>query len=556
LQIAGTSIKVRSLEFGNRRFRKLSDFTINFADRLTIIAGHNGIGKSTILGLVANTFGLTDSPSTKNYFGDPFYASIEKILYLALEEVNEAQEDPAAGPFVMAEAGELKIKKRCALTRRSQWRRARVVPRTVGKEENDPYGQDAKIPLPTIYLGIKRLASIGEADEKEVTSSTIDMDEEDKQLIASFVRSVIQGVEVNAEITRQDIKGARKRTIQPGYLNHDALAISMGQDSLGSIATALASFNYLRRELGDNYPGGLLVIDELDVGFHPHAIERLVTSLKKQARLLRLQVIATTHSPRLIEAVHPQGNGNFNSPDSVIYLLDTVSPRLAPDQSLHAILGDMALRPETKREDPALIMHFEDTEGAQFCKKLLAGRTGALARKHGIKLKLCPLGIGGSNLVKLPSYDPIFKKRILAVDADTTVPAAAGKNGNIVKLPCGPGAAGVNRSPENTIICFLREMTAATGGPLREALRMLKTTNPSTDKIHATFFSGLEAVTTNRESTKKWWAQHWDKLSDWKVIEAWAQCNPTQVKQFIRSVELAVDKVSKSLLADRGLNGE
>src|SRR5690606_11256507 len=129
------------------------------------------------------------------------------------------------------------------------------------------------------------------------------------------------------------IRGSKKKTAQPGYAAHEALAVSMGQDSLGSIATALASFNRLKRQQGDAYVGGRLVIDELDVGFHPHAIGRLVRCLKRYAGNLNLQVIATTHSPLMIEAVHPEGGGDVRSPDKVVYLVDTRTPRVAEDQS-------------------------------------------------------------------------------------------------------------------------------------------------------------------------------------------------------------------------------
>ena len=71
-------------------------------ERVTLIAGHNGIGKSTILGLVANTFGMTDRSGPKSYFGEPFYANIERIVYLALAEVADAQKDPSAAPVVTA----------------------------------------------------------------------------------------------------------------------------------------------------------------------------------------------------------------------------------------------------------------------------------------------------------------------------------------------------------------------------------------------------------------------------------------------------------------------
>ena len=95
-------IKVKSVAFGQKPFRKLKEIDIQFADRLTVIAGHNGIGKSTILGLVANTFGLTGSSGPKTYLSDHFSANIERIVYLALEEVAEAQKNTASAPVVSA----------------------------------------------------------------------------------------------------------------------------------------------------------------------------------------------------------------------------------------------------------------------------------------------------------------------------------------------------------------------------------------------------------------------------------------------------------------------
>jgi predicted ATPase len=47
-------MKVSKITFGDPSFRMLKNITINIADRITVIAGHNGIGKSTILGLIAN----------------------------------------------------------------------------------------------------------------------------------------------------------------------------------------------------------------------------------------------------------------------------------------------------------------------------------------------------------------------------------------------------------------------------------------------------------------------------------------------------------------------
>jgi predicted ATPase len=539
------AVKVKSLTFGKPPFRKLGNFKIDFADRLTVIAGHNGIGKSTILGLVANTFGLTETGGPKSYFGEAFSANIERIVYLALEEVAEAQKDTASAPVVVAAVDDIEVKKRCAMTQRSIWKRARVVPRTIEKVEGDTVGQDAKVPLPTIYLGMKRLASAGEADEKDVQSTRLAMHADDSALMVDFVSSVIWGTELNTNVTHQTIKGSNKKTAQPGYQLHDAFAVSMGQDSLGSIATSLASFNQLKRDMGDNYPGGLLVIDELDVGFHPHAIERLVKALKTHANKLSLQIIATTHSPRLIEAVHPDGGGNARAPDRVIYLLDTQNPRLAPDQSLGAMLADMAMLPDddkpVKKRKPKLAVYFEDNEAAEFCASLIpSSKKAALGRKYGVNINWIPLGISGSHLVGLPSKDPLFLDRVLIVDADTSVPKAAAKRGNTIKLPNVPGITGVARSPENMIKQFLRDISKEKEGPKRQALIDLNTTNPTSNKVQVNFFQDGDGDSTERTKAKAWWIKHWPKLKSWGVIEQWAKVYKAEAEAFETAFESAV----------------
>lgn len=545
-------IKVKSLSFSARPFRKLRELEIEFADRLTLIAGHNGIGKSTILGLVANTFGLTSPSDPKSYFSEPFYANIERIVYLALAEVEIAQADPSAAPLVQAEVNGRIVKKRCAMTQRGRWKRARVVPRTVDREDADDIGQDAKVPLPTIYLGIRRLASFGEADEKDVFSQPASIEQEDAQLILTFIRSIIAGTDLTEEVIHQQIKGAKKRTMQPGYRQHDSLSVSLGQDSLSSIATALASFNQLKREMGAQYPGGLLVIDELDAGFHPHAISRLASALRSYARKLELQVVATTHSSHLIGLVHPDGSGSKSAPDKVVYLLDTARPRLAPDQSLRAIIEDMTLVENTVEEKPSLCVYFEDQEALEFFDVLFpSARRGGLGRRLGVKVQLIALGVGGNHLVGLPTRDPIFKDRVLVVDGDTAIRGAAASYDNIVKLPCAAGARDKARSPENSIRLFLQELTQAVDGPYYEALNQLKTRNPTTDKVRNTFFLDGAGASDEREKTKRWWRDHWREISAWKVIEGWASLHEPEVTAFQHHLELALSAVATRLIVSR-----
>ena len=555
-------IKVNSITFGEQPFRKLKNLRIDIADRLTVIAGHNGIGKSTILGLLTNTFGLTDKENYKSYFGESFYCSIERIVYLSLLEAQNSSSKAEDSPMVDCSYNGEQLIKRCALTQRKVWRRARVVPRTFGKNDNlSDVGADAKIPLPSIYLGVSRLASIGEANEKDVLTRPAEMDPEDNNLITKFISSVITGSKLNQTATHQSIKGTRKKTIQPGYEHHEALAVSMGQDSLASIATAFASFNKLKREMGDDYPGGLLVIDEVDVGFHPHAIERLANALRRFAKSLNLQVITTSHSPKFIECIHPEGSGNKNAPDNIIYLIDTRHPRLADDQSLEAILNDMTLIDDQPSKEPPkvikkdrtpVITYFEDAEAMQFFEELLgSSKKTELSKKYNVLIKTIPLGIGGSNLIQLPSKDPVFKQRLLVVDGDTTVKENNYKNGHILKLPCPKGSTGTNRSPENIIKNFLKSMIDSDDSDVQSSLRNLKTKNPTTDKIENTFFADGDGESNKRESAKKWWQDHWNQIKEWNVIHEWAKTQEEEINIFLSDLENELNAFSNKTIENQ-----
>lgn len=541
-------ILVRSIEFGQPPFRKLGAMKIEFADRVTLIAGHNGIGKSTILGLLTNTFGLTGSEH-KTYFGESYFKNIERIVFIAKEEAVGSKASPKSNPIVSAKLGDITIRKRCSVIERKQWNRARVVPRTVDPDPNDPVGHSAKIPLPTIYLGMRRLASIGESGDIDLASSLLSMEDADRKVIVEFVKSVILGISVNDQVTQTPVKANGVVSVQPGFDAHGAMAISVGQDSLGSIATAFASFSKLQRELGESYPGGLLVIDEIDVGFHPHALERLAKAITKYARKFDVQVIATTHSPALIECIHPSGGGNAKSPDSVVYLLDTNTPRIAEDQSLKSILQDMSLRQDipVPTVKPKLGVYFEDEEGRQLFDELFGrGKKISISKRAGVSIQPIALGVGGSNLLQLPDHDPIFRDRILVVDADTTVPKKSKDRGNTAKLPCPPGAQGTDRSPENMIINFVRQLMDANTGPYYNLMLRIKVSNPSSDKIRAEFFSE-DVKLGDRVSTKKWWNKHWPTLKSWKIIDLWMEHHSAQVSAFVSEFESAVIRTATRL---------
>jgi energy-coupling factor transporter ATP-binding protein EcfA2 len=429
-------IRLKSLMFEQPPFRKLGSMRIDFSERVTLIAGHNGIGKSTILGLVANGSGIRDA-KLQSYLNRAYQAFLNDIVHLDFErEFNAFKSSGAAlpTPYLEYDVDGDELIKKCSTTIR-EGESLRVVPRTdphkpfISTSGTVKVGRDAKVPLPTLYLGMTRMLPVGESNPDWVVNDPdSQMHADDITFIESFVNQVIGGATSATgthTITTQTIKGTGKTAKHPEY-GHSPKCISLGQDSLSAIATAVASFQKLKREM-PNYPGGLLVIDELDAGFHPHAQAKLASQLKKAARRLDLQIIATTHSMSLIEAVHGEedGEGREKSPDSIVYLVDTTIPRVAKGYGIEDIRRDMQLTPPAIEQPPksrSLKLYVEDPEAHFLLGKILTPKLKRRIKyEAGVNVTPISLSLGCDNLMGLHKYDPHFKTVLIAVDADASL---------------------------------------------------------------------------------------------------------------------------------------
>jgi predicted ATPase len=500
----------------------LKKIEIKFSDRITLIAGHNGIGKSTILGLVANGSGLTDK-NFSSYTGRTFQGNLNEIIHIDYETELANNENPPR-PILRYIFDSEQFEKRCALTKRTipatknrpKRLEVRVVPRNLSgdsftiKSSGITIGNSSKVPIPTIYLGMTRMLPIGESDPELVESDAdTTIHAEDAAFISGFINEVIgfgQGGGKDG-ITTQGISGTSKKSKHPIY-THSPKSISLGQDSLSSIATALASFKKLQREWSD-YPGGLLVIDEIDAGFHPHAQRKLIKKIASCAKSLQLQVVATTHSLPLIESIHPDANpigGNGIASDKVVYIWDSNNPSVA-DLDLQAIKDDMNLIPPIQNKSlkkQKLKVYLEDAEADLFLKALLTRSLRAkVKRSSGRLLTSIPISVGCDNLQGLQKFDPHFKNVIIAVDADASVKKQKGTYPkNIVKLPGAKNSNGKGLNPEQTIYNFVNEIVENPDSH-PDAYDTLKEINVNTDQLKEHLLRG-EFNILKRESAKKW----------------------------------------------------
>src|SRR5699024_11001713 len=163
--------------------------------------------------------------------------------------------------------------------------RVRLIPRTQGTQS-----KAAKVELPTIYLGMSRISPIGEFDKSAISYKKTQKTAATLQYINSFFNDVIpyQQTEDPNLYSHTFIK-SNKQSLVPEF-THSSLAISLGQDSLSSIATAFASFKSLKDQIADAYRGGILVIDEIEAGLHHKAQLKRMNVIKMEERNMYVQI--------------------------------------------------------------------------------------------------------------------------------------------------------------------------------------------------------------------------------------------------------------------------
>ncbi|HAV6035769.1 TPA: ATP-binding protein, partial [Acinetobacter baumannii] len=339
--------------------------------------------------------------------------------------------------------------------------------------------------------------------------------------------------------------------------DHSTLAISLGQDSLSSIITALASFKKIKRELGDEYIGGLLVIDEIEAGLHPRAQIKLMDLLKSQAKNLKLQIVLTSHSLTVIKYIFDLKDPNNTSElDSVVYLADTRVPRLFKDPTYTKIKHDMLLVNNEERNYPKekiIKIYFEDDEAKYFFEKILEHKNltnGEMA--FGANIETISLKVGSEILVKLAPTDNYFKMAVLIADNDV---ASRSNNRKIIDthtnfcvLPASKfikeNSPSKDRNPESLIYNFIKNRF---DNPKEFKDFWDESDAYSTDYVLDHILTLSDTDRTNRVKMKSWFNSCRSYFDEQKIVQKWCDENMEQVDAFITDLNQAIDEASKNI---------
>jgi len=545
-------LKLDSIEFRTPPFRKLGDIKVPISGRITLIAGRNGVGKSTILALIAGTSGLARA-GVKTYLGIEPRVNSEEILRLSFARDFVKKESERPYMLLTYTLGDKSFVKKGNVSGGKD--RLRVVPRNEPKAPITVGGikipESGKVPIPTIYLGMTRVIPTGETDPDSLQQRKVSMAPEDHQLYHDFSEAVIFANSAVGEsaVTAQSISGTKKSALYPNYPDYEPTNVSLGQDSLSSIASALASFSKIRRDMSTAYRGGLLVIDELDAGFHPRAQVVLLEQLKSKARELQIQVVATTHSLTLLEYAHRDIHNDSRvgtAPDQIVYLKGGFPIELLDVRDFGAIYADMHMKllpiaPVNK----SVKVYVEDDEAALFLDAILTtSRKKLIKETTGFKLDIIPVRVGCSNLVGLLKADDYFKTVVIAIDADAEG-VRTGNAANVVRLPKDPLNL-KKQSPEVIIneMC-IKITTISTAYP--KTKKLIRTRGADESFIQSFILARRQTesassppIETDRDVAKAWFNARLQNIKEMQLVDGWVADNEAGVKEFIQNLMRAV----------------
>lgn len=491
-------MKITEIEI--KKFRNLSNISISFEKGLNAIAGQNGTSKTSILGLIGHIF--TFGKEYKTLSGKNFYTDFSEIFRFSYPEYDKA------GDHIWTTKFDSKKDVPAISYNRKEAGKKDTIRIRVGKSEKG----SGKLKFPVIYLGMGRLFPLALVNDIKHNDSILTSQE-----IKEFVGLHNEILMITDEqVIPESIASSNKSFYAPTTEKYNHLGNSAGQDNIGQIITALISFGRLQHQLGNDYSGGILLIDELDASLFPAAQMKLVEKLDRKSKELNLQIFFTTHSLEVLAQTVKMQN-------SKIIYLDKNCGKITPKYDLDIeelrkdllVLGPDALKEIRKKK----FVYCEDEEAADMLSCILPK-----VIKGGINI--FPTKLGKDQLKDIAKKKiPDFQKSLIVLDGDTS-------SGGIKNVICLPGKFG----PDRLIYDFLKLCDTSIFGQIKNeytkqfCFRDLNTINSSSDDVKI------------RNKLKVWYNEqrkYWGRsgINVWKL---WIKQNEKIAKVF-------TDKLMKSI---------
>lgn len=493
------------------KFRGFKNVDFTLGEHVTLIAGQNGTQKSTLLGILTQTFTIptsghaysNETPLTGGSFRSAFQDKFRLSPTLDLpgdhhwtlffkDRDIHPDTDVNGGFSIESIARKSKSKESIRF-----WQKGK-------RDAGSGYVQ-----FPVIFLSLKRLIPIAESGNFKKASSRL-TDEEIEWYSKKYNKILISREEIKSV---DYLENSNKNTLGTTTDYYDWNSNSAGQDNLGKILLAIISFKRLKEKYPKDYKGGIIAIDEIDATLCSASQVQLLDILSSVCGKNNIQIIATTHSLHLLERISElKSKKGRKKQFNTVYLKKVdgmVTVKESP--SYEQIVYNLNVATQRKTSVAKISVYTEDKECIQFTKAILG--------RNFKNLTFPDISLGCGNLINLGRMKVIsfsFPNSIVVVDGD------ARKDVKKIKLKlknyiCLPGEL----SPERMLAKFLSDLSD-TSTFWNEKVQGYSKQVCFRD--HA-----LKDIETDRVQAKEWYRQHLDS-------GAWGQQASNVYKYFLTTI--------------------
>lgn len=532
-------MRVTKLSLGD--FRLFNGAEVYIGKMVTAIAGNNGTGKSTVLGILANSSQLKGK---KTLLGKPYRGEFSELFSA------DKDHDPTGQKIHMwYEEKDVELE----ADFRTGWQkkkgreggddaeeRFRVIPK---RRRLDGTPTESKIESPVIYLGLSRLYPVGETVDTVTAKSRRWGDAADEEWFNENYSKILSIHEPIKSLSSLSISGISSKSGTGVETDtYGPTANSSGQDNLGQILLAVLSLKKLRDEMGGDWDGGLLLIDEVDASLHPAAQQRLLRLLLDESRACGFQVVFTTHSTVILRELSEKNQHNpVSSPGGVeVAYLSCANGSLTSmrNPSWGTLENGLYVTNSALSRRPVSVFS-EDAEA----RWLMRGILGAVRPDVIGNIEFLEISLGCDEIKKLYAGDfSYFREKVVVFDGDVSdasieekiPPTLRQTGGNIVRLPGG-------KRPENVVWDYLQERPVG-GSELWAELDGVGINwtsiveNPPED-----MYQGCD----ERVAYKNWLNVHLDFFNRAHVLKHWVNDNRSEVDAFVMDFMKAYNAVAE-----------
>lgn len=488
------------------QFRHLNNLNFNLGATITVIAGGNGTGKTSLLGLIGHIFRFGNSP--KNLFNDRFETKYSSVFRFS-------NNHDTAGNYkyklIFSDNSEKEAQMR--ITNENGKVRHRI---DVGGRVR----QGGKITKPVIFLSLKRLLPLAQENERNIQIGLQTLTQAQTTEYASLYNEIFSTTET---INPSHTKSNNKNSFSPTTTTFDAHGISAGQDNIGHIILSLLSFRQLK-ENDPNYNDALLLIDEIDATLYPAAQKNLLKVLLRLGRELNIQIVFTTHSSDILNFLNSRNGSQFKHNTNFVSLSNSLGTVIANEgftelRSLLADLNHEALRTIRPRK---VNYYFEDYEAFCFYKGIINGVDFGCENDY----KNLSISCGTYKSLIDKGFEEFFRS-IVVLDGDFSSTINQSATNNVVLLP------GTQR-PENIIKDFLIS--------LPDTDSFWNNNHQYTKRV---FLNNINGVADNREAMKRWFNQ---EIEFWgtngsNLFQRWNELNLNEANLIIERTRTIINRI-------------